>query len=404
MHIAAPSRTLREDDAPGTPLTVPQAQKRRRLSYVDSLRGIAVLAVFLTHSTEVFRQVTPRGLWIDHLCFQLNLGRVGVVTFFAISGFLIPSSLHGRRLLGTARFLISRFFRLYPAFALSVLPSAATYVWISHAPLTQADVLYNFTMAPQLFGAEMANNGYWTLAVELFFYGLCAFLFAGGVLENGFVLACVCLLCFGVFYTSQGALMGGLLNPSLSEAAFFFYLHVACIFWGALCRRLWDGRRLEPLAAVMFGVFSAFWLLYMPLYGAKPLLLGPPDPTVDERLVAGYAIGLWIFVAGITLLRIELRLLSWIGKISYSLYLLHQAVVLVLYRQTTRHSHLRGWHLGIYVLLSLAASIAVAAACYYTVEAPCIALGRRLIRRLEAWVGARSLPAPAQAAREPAAE
>jgi peptidoglycan/LPS O-acetylase OafA/YrhL len=83
--------------------------RQERLEYLDSLRAVAVLVVFVMHVTEVFIRITPKQPDIFHWAYELSLGRVGVVTFFAISGFLIPSSLRGPTGPGLLRFLITGF-------------------------------------------------------------------------------------------------------------------------------------------------------------------------------------------------------------------------------------------------------------------------------------------------------
>lgn len=51
----------------------------------------------------------------------MDLGRIGVVVFFAISGFIIPTSLNHRSLHPVRKFLISRLFRLYPLYWISII-------------------------------------------------------------------------------------------------------------------------------------------------------------------------------------------------------------------------------------------------------------------------------------------
>jgi len=48
--------------------------------------------------------------------FREGWGGLGVLLFFAISGYVIPNSLRGTRVRGLKRFVIHRFFRLWPTF------------------------------------------------------------------------------------------------------------------------------------------------------------------------------------------------------------------------------------------------------------------------------------------------
>ena len=69
--------------------------KISRLAFVDGLRALAILTVFITHGTEQLGPASTHGALLTRIAYDLNFGRVGVVIFFAVSGFLIPSSLRG---------------------------------------------------------------------------------------------------------------------------------------------------------------------------------------------------------------------------------------------------------------------------------------------------------------------
>ena len=59
-----------------------------RLDFLDGLRGIAALAVFLAHALDL--------IWPAYHSFaesRFQLGNWGVVVFFLCSGFIIPVSL-----------------------------------------------------------------------------------------------------------------------------------------------------------------------------------------------------------------------------------------------------------------------------------------------------------------------
>ena len=359
----------------------------RRLEYLDALRAVAVLIVFVIHVTEIFIRVSPEHPALFQLFHDLNFGRVGVVTFFAISGFLIPSSLRGPAGPGLCRFLVTRFSRLYPAFIVSLVPCVATYTLMTQGlHITPHEVLLNLTMVPRLFDAPMANGAYWTLEVELAFYAICMFLFAGGVLRQAFVLAGIMGVLFGLFYSSQVQLWGGMLNPKLDGDTFFFGLNLACMFWGAVIRRAWDGERLNVPTLALMAAFSFYWLLYLP--GA--LLLDRtglvPRPSIDPRLVYGYSIGLWLFVLGVFVVRVRIPAVSWFGRISYSFYLTHQAGLYIPYAIVRHNGWMQHARMPWYLLAAFVCSIVLAAASFYIVERPFIRWGHRL----GGWITGRS--------------
>jgi peptidoglycan/LPS O-acetylase OafA/YrhL len=95
------------------------------------------------------------------------------------------------------------------------------------------------------------------------------------------------------------------------------------------------------------------------------------------------AIGLGLFLLFSTKLQINNRLCTWLGEISYSLYLFHPLVFYPLFIlvRDERLPALNGAHLSIYLLLSVLGSIVLSAAIYYLVEKPAIKLGRKLAGR-----------------------
>jgi len=102
----------------------------RRLAYIDGLRGVAALMVVVQHGMETAFSHAPADSALRQvvkLVFldDFNIGRVGVVAFFCISGFVVPFSFAGPAPLRA--FVVSRFFRLYPAYWLSILCAVIVY-------------------------------------------------------------------------------------------------------------------------------------------------------------------------------------------------------------------------------------------------------------------------------------
>ena len=64
-----------------------------RFSHIDALRGIAALLVIWLHVSEVFVHISPetaaQGTALYTVAWAVDVGRVGVVVFFAISGFVV---------------------------------------------------------------------------------------------------------------------------------------------------------------------------------------------------------------------------------------------------------------------------------------------------------------------------
>ena len=111
------------------------------------------------------------------------------------------------------------------------------------------------------------------------------------------------------------------------------------------------------------------------------------------------AVGLWTFAVWVAWLRWERPSLIYLGAISYSVYLLHEVVIVAIYTRLSEGLPLFGasgpfWAWCLFVL---AATIGAASAVYRWVEAPAIAQGKR-------WTARRKPPRQdtADAAPEPA--
>jgi peptidoglycan/LPS O-acetylase OafA/YrhL len=355
----------------------------RRLAFIDTLRGIAVLLVFLVHATEGFAMVAAggNGGWAFRLFHSFDFGRMGVVVFFAISGFVIPASFRVEGGQGVLRFAVSRGFRLIPAFWVSIPLSVLTLGWLFGKIISKHEVLYNFTLVPRFFGYGLSNGAYWTLEVEIFFYLACAILCTGRMLRNDVAIASLLGGLLLLFHSSQHPLMEELLNPALSGAAFYFWLHISIMFWGTLCRRLWDGQKLSPYAAFLFWAYTAYWLVYMPVQTG--LALWENYSPEKLQFVVGYSGALWIFALAV-LSRLSLGGgLNWLGKVSYSFYLLHGPMIYLLTWLVIQHPAFAGLRMELYMPFGFMAAIAAAGLSFYWLEKPCIGLGRRIIQAID---------------------
>lgn len=180
---------------------------RRRLEFLDGMRGLAALMVVYCHACNFGIEARP-GLersFMDLSYSNLDLGRAGVVLFFGISGFIIPVSFRSKDH-PIAKFTISRFFRFYPAYWVSIgvvllmaLPGAR-YTWFRIAA--------NVTMVQYLLRQPDLSLVYWTLFIEVVFYAFCIVAFLLGKLEDT-IFSFVCALTFLIASLGLAECTGG---------------------------------------------------------------------------------------------------------------------------------------------------------------------------------------------------
>jgi peptidoglycan/LPS O-acetylase OafA/YrhL len=351
-----------------------------RFANVDALRGVAAAVVVWMHGAEVFvglPGVDGRGAWLHEFAQEVNLGRVGVVAFFLISGYVIPHSLQGELGHALRQFMIRRFFRLFPAFWLSI-PLAYLTVWtLWQRPFSVGDVVANLTMVPAVFGREAALGLYWTLETELVFYCLVTGLFVFGALRRPTVLAAM-VVVFLALFVLQGRLPW-LPKPEVSQWAEMPY-NLAVMFAGTLCRYAADDARRSGVASVVRWQADALAILAVCAVcalAAAHVILGK---TVQVRTFGvAYLIGVALFVVTLATWKRPPEIFVWMGSISYSFYLLHPVVLYPLaWVLTFVHPWPAPLGVGSLLLVLGAGSLALSALAYRWVELPAINHARRL--------------------------
>ena len=353
-----------------------------RYKNIDVLRGIAALFVVWLHASEVLVTIPAIGAF-GTLAYEipefLQLGRAGVIAFFAISGFVVASTIKPPKGEGTAHFATKRVLRLYPAYWLAL---ASTYllIWLPQGRVPDmASVVANVTMLPTVFGIESAMGHFWTLEIEFVFYVLVVVLFLAGKLRNPrFIVPLTCLLAL----KPAGFLMGKLAWTSGQGHWGELPLCLAIMLWGSLLRASYDPdagvwRKLRAWANWPIAICTIF------VFG-RSLNLGGVIKGVDPvTWLAGLGTlwGLLLFILFALCGQRWPRFMVWCGTTSYSIYLFHPVIFYPLYFFLSSNPHFAAAPLSLWLLLCAAVTVAFASITYLLVEAPANRLAARLTRR-----------------------
>ncbi|RLP73860.1 acyltransferase [Mycetocola manganoxydans] len=372
---------------------VPGTARSGRIASLDGVRGIAAVVVLLYHHTLVARpaleQIPGAWEWLTQSPLKLvTAGTEAVLVFFVLSGLVValPALRNGFDWLA---YYPSRLVRLYLPVVASLLLAAAFILLVPHAdgqvtadswlekrnadeaPLSL--LLGEATLLPETY---TLNNVLWSLRWEVLFslllpvfivatravgrhVGLAVFV-SGGAMVLGRVLELDALVYLPTFF------LGTLIAANLDRLR----------AWGASVHERYGGWVWAALAVSSSAVLITSWL-------ARPI--APAGSQVSAVLwgLAGFGAAGLIVVAIVSPLAerlLDSPLPRWLGKVSFSLYLVHIPVLATV-------AYLIGdgrWWLVSAV--ALPATFAVSVAFHAAVEKPAHALARR--------VGARAASQP----------
>jgi len=367
-------------------------KEKQRIDHIDSIRGIAALTVVFIHGSDAFIKfpsVEAQGTLFYDLIFRFHIGMAGVMAFFAISGFVICPTLKGPKPLATKRFLISRFFRLYPPFWASMLLYIPVAILTMHYAVDWDQVLGNLPILYTASHVEPVIGVYWTLEVELVFYVLCLLLFLCGWLDTPFRLFIVGVVLMAIY---QGLANRPELKAIIMENTHNVWIdlprHLAIMFWGGLFRMWYDDRqRVCTIAGyqvpvIVLVIALAGLIVLRPIIVVDVAIVNHDGPAFSWAFP--YIAGLGMFVVGALWIRITQPFFVWLGTISYSLYLLHPVVIMPLSKLVENNEATwGGMHVIVYILVVCVFSILLASLVYLCVEKPSMDLGHYLQRRLK---------------------
>ncbi len=282
----------------------------KRILELDALRGIAALSVFFYHASIYYKESFYFSIF--------RFGLTGVDLFFIISGFVILSSIQNKTHL---QFIKSRLIRLFPTYWIAV---TFTFIFIiikyfdkgilNQIPIKQ--YLVNLSMIQEFFKIENLDGPYWTLYIELFFY-LIVFIFIKKekliFVILSLIIIITLILRFDVFYVPFPI---SILNstPISSHASLFLI--------GMLFYKLRDSMNSMYLIPIL--IFFATQIL---IYKYHYTWIKNTDINFNEHLIMVllYFLIFLLFVYNKLSFLVN-NIFIFFGKISYTLYLIHQYV------------------------------------------------------------------------------
>ena len=345
-----------------------------RIVRLDGLRFLAALCVIFFHFA--FRGgaagVMPPLDLPAWLVSMSQYGYLGVSLFFMISGFVIAYSAEGRAPL---EFAAARFARLYPAHVAAVTLTFAVTLAFG-APLFTAgfsQYFANLTMFAPLFGQEFMDGAYWSIVLELIFYGWVFLFLAFGLFEKSGERIVLCWLLI--------SLVNELLIGSKPLRFLFLTEYAGFFAAGVLIYRLRAGKggfAAVPLLALSFAISVQTSLAGLKIIAARY------DAELSGALAAGLVLGIYALFYAATSperTRLPVRFLAVAGSLTYPLYLIHQHIGYIAFtrlRGTVNDKALFGLVLAGLVFAAYAVWICVDRPLSKKLRSRLIALAQRL--------------------------
>lgn len=332
-----------------------------RLLNADGIRGIACLMVLIVHSTIFFHPALGP--------FLQGAGKIGVWLFFVLSSFLLS-----RHLMSTGLnrevlldYSVGRFLRIIPLFALAVL----TYKALGTAGIDSW---------PDAMQAISLRKGYahlWTIPAEFKFYVLLPIILSVALVARRrlgktsailFVVATGTAFALAFPYTE---------TPENSTQVGWY---VPCFLLGMIAAMIMDSHvaRLSPWVRWTYNITMTVTLALMINPFRQTLFPWTSNDWLMNKftfLGAMFSVFLVLNInsQGLSSLLFGNRYFSAIGAWSYSIYLFHWLIVVLL---SQRYLHSVAMQIA-----AIFASIMLGAFLHFSVERP-LMRGRKAVIRM----------------------
>lgn len=342
-----------------------EAKSGSRLAFVDALRGMAAVLVVL-HHVDRYR---PHGGSPDSIVHPINemtvhYGWIGVPVFFVISGFVISYSLRNVNisLSVIGNFLMRRGLRLNPGYWVTIAVMLAVIgicSWCGfqspmESPVTIGQLVAHLFYVQNILGYENLSAGFWTLCIEMQFY----------------------ILFVAMLWGAQGIERRLKVNDSGLRQTVWGAVFLPLGLWSLFVLNVntpgEESRPYEHWCIDFFWMFLLGILVHAVLERRlNQAILWAFLAAIAIRLTIFYSLhSLVAFLTGVAILcvgrfgRLETALnyppLQYLGRISYSLYLIHYAVnhlvVEVGFRIYDRHPAAEMLWLAFSIVLSFGAA------------------------------------------------
>jgi len=313
-----------------------QPKKKHRIAYVDGLRALAALSVVIYHIKHFFfeRPIDPAG---SAILKTMSYGNVGVPIFLVLSGFCLglPAFRRGQLNINVKTFFLRRCWRILPPYYLVMIPLALVtltplYAMRGKEATDAVDFFTHLVLIHNLSDAHIQriSGQLWSIGLEFQLYILFPLLMLG--FRKPLVIFGAGLAAAGAWW-AWGAASG--LDHSfafMASPVSYLPLFVGGMFAARIASHdEWHSNPawIWPALAAFALSFFFHWREYTP-DTAKMMVAG-----LGTCLILAMTLPAWLREA------LSWRPLVYIGERSYTLYLIHSAIVAGIAAIAMRHLH-----------------------------------------------------------------
>ncbi|HAW2197027.1 TPA: acyltransferase [Escherichia coli] len=335
-----------------------------RSESIDGLRGFLALMVFLHHSS-FWWQYIHTGVWSDpDSLFYTNIGKIAVIFFFMITGFLFFGKLISNKSVNWEDLFWSRIMRLTPMYlvSLSLLFIIVFYVsdWkintgIANLIISMARwVPFSFLGMPDVNGLHKTSlimaGVPWSLVYEWFFYlslPFMAFIMRRDKFNTYTILSIVSVFAF-IFY------------PSLK-------IHILSFVFGYLAAKI---NHKLPNSLPFNKILSSLFVIVI-LCVTCFLIPNPYNPiTISLCGIAFILISNGCDIFGV----LKIKTCQVFGEATYSMYLLHGIILFITFKIILPVSYVNQINSLVFsaIIIILSGFITlISLLCFRYIETPC---------------------------------
>jgi peptidoglycan/LPS O-acetylase OafA/YrhL len=346
----------------------------KKLDYIDALRGYAILLVILAHTGQMFPLDYPSILKSIY-----NFGPRGVQLFFIVSAFTL--FLSGEKKFNTdskpvLHFLLRRFFRIAPLYYIGIL--FYSIINFNTPIVTIGNVLRNIFFINDIYPYHPLIPGGWSISSEMLFYLIVPFLFIKiKNLNTAIKFTFITLLFAFLWKVVVDKFSFGFSSEFIKEVNFPYFILFSLPVFGIGISFYFiifkNDFNIQPKFAILFSILILIGTIF--------------NNGVLNMYFQTFAFGIFALAISKKAFPIFVnRFIIHIGKISYSMYMVHFLVIIFLERSAIlRNMPLNNvkW-MFLYFILKFIITVAITSIIsrftHWLIEIPGQNIGRSVIK------------------------